>query len=149
MKREIANFIQKLERKIKAEKTTHERHLKRVLTQLKAEIDGNENSTIIEHQEIKNELKKLENERFEHWKKTNRLSEIYEGEQISLAMIQKAKIKREENIMKRLKQDDGKIIEEETQIRVQVRDYYRKIYKRKENLDIGGIFYKVSASLMK
>lgn len=115
--------------------------MKRVLTQLKAEIDGNENSTIIEYQEIKNELKKLENERFEHWKKTNRLSEIYEGEQISLAMIQKAKIKREENIMKRLKQDDGKIIEEETQIRVQVRDYYRKIYKRKENLDIGGFFF--------
>ena len=57
MKREIANFIQKLERKIKSEKTTHERHLKRVLTQLKAEIDGNENSTIIEYQEIKNELK--------------------------------------------------------------------------------------------
>ena len=114
--------------------------MKRVLTQLKAEIDGNENSTIIEYQEIKNELKKLENERFEHWKKTNRLSEIYEGEQISLAMIQKAKIKREENIMKRLKQDDGKIIEEETQIRVQVRDYYRKIHKRKENLDIGGVF---------
>lgn len=51
--------------------------------------------------------------------------------------------------MKRLKQDDGKIIEEETQIRVQVRDYYRKIYKRKENLDIGGFFYKVSALLMK
>lgn len=123
--------------------------MKRVLTQLKAEIDGNENSTIIEYQEIKNELKKLENERFEHWKKTNRLSEIYEGEQISLAMIQTAKIKREENIMKRLKQDDGKIIEEETQIRVQVRDYYRKIYKRKENLDIGGFFYKASASLMK
>ena len=131
-KEHIVNFLKYLQKESERERLAHERFLRKVLSQLKDEIDQNTGDPIFEYHEIRRQLKEIEQKKFENWTVKNRLNDLYEGEQISLATILKAKRKREESKIDRIKTHDGKITDDHEEIKKTVYGFFSELYKWKE-----------------
>ena len=130
-KRKIGVFLRDKEKESERQRNANKRYLYRVLNDLKKEVEQGE-SVWLEYEQIKRAIKDLEYGEYERWKTRNRMAEMFASDQVNLASVVKARRKREENSLREVKREDGKVVEEQKEVGEAVTEWFKGLFKRKE-----------------